>query len=193
VSRRSGAAPAALVSAALVVAAACSSGGGGADDDGATLGSTAAPTEITAPDVPSESPSGTGVVVVGRGTSSFAVTGCQLESEAATDGTTTLVLVTGEGTTAGGIPFEVQVQRTSTSTAVETFTDTVTYTDTARILQVQRFEVGGEISDLRQPDTRSTLLRVRPGGVSASGLAGPPGSEAGDDGIVGLAIDATCA
>ena len=61
------------------------------------------------------------------------------------------------------------------STVAETFTDTITYSDTARILQVQRSEVGGEVSDLRDPDARSTLLRVRPDGLSAAGLAGPPG------------------
>ena len=112
-----------------------------------------------------------------------------------TDGdATTLLVVTGAGTTASGVPFQIEVQRFAADSAVaETFTDTITYSDTARILQAQRSEVAGEVSDLRDPDARGTLLRVRPDGLSAAGLAGPPGT-GGDStkGIVGFAIDATC-
>jgi hypothetical protein len=180
------------VLAALVLVAACSGGGDGDDDDGASLGVTSEPTEVTAPPIPSASPPGTGVVVVGGGTSSFAVTECQLEPGTAADAAF-LVRVTGEGTTGSGVPFHVEVQRFATGDAVETFTDTITYTDTARILQVQRFEVAGEVSDLRDPDARGTLLRVRPDGLSAAGVAGPPGAVAGEDeGLVGLSLDATC-
>lgn len=179
--------------AALVVVAGCS-GGGDEDDDGASLGETVPPTDVTAPDVPAVSPAGTGVVVVGGTTSSFAVTECQLDPGAASGATSTLLLVVGEGTTGSGVPFLVEVQRSSTDTSVETFTDTVSYTDTARILQVQRFEVNGEVTDLRDPDARGTLLRVRPDGLSATGLAGPPGTGGKYlEGIVGLALDANCA
>jgi hypothetical protein len=102
--------------------------------------------------------------------------------------------VTGAGTTANGIPFQIEVRRfANDSDVAETFTDTITYSDTARILQLQRYEVDGEVSDLRDPDARGTLLRVRPDGVSATGLAGPPGSGGEDtEGIVGLAVDVTC-
>jgi len=179
------------VLAIFVVVAGCS-GGGDEDDDGASLGVTAPPTEVTAPDVPAPSPAGTGVVGVGGTPSSFAVTECRLQPDAAASGTSTLLLVMGEGTTGSGVPFRIEVQRFATSTAVQTFTDTVTYTDTARILQLQRFEVAGEVTDLRDPVVRSTLLRVRPDGVSATGLAGPPGAVAEDEGTVGLALDATC-
>ena len=183
--------PVALLVIALVVAA-CSGSDDG--DDGESLGDTVAPTEVTAPDIPAASPAGTGVVVVGGTSSSFAVTRCELEPGVAEGATTTLLVVTGAGTTGGGIPFEVEVQRIATGTAAaETFTDTVTYSDTARILQLQRFEVDGEVSDLRDPSARGTLLRVRPDGVSAAGLAGPPGTGGQfDEGIVGLALDATC-
>jgi hypothetical protein len=177
-----------LVAVALV--AGCSDDGGG-DDDGATLGDTAPPTSVTAPEAPAASPAGSGIVVIGGSQSPFTVTECQLEPA---DDPTTLVLVTGAGTTGTGVPFQVEVKRLATSTAAaETFTDTITYTDTARILQLQRFEVEGEVSDLRDPSARGTLLRVRPGGLSASGLAGPPGTGATfDEGIVGMALDATC-
>ena len=180
------------VATAAAMVTGCSDGGG--DDDGASLGDTSAPTKVTAPEVPAPSPAGTGVVVVGRTTSSFAVIECRLApSDETESASTTLLLVTGEGTTGAGVPFQVEVQRFATSTSVETFTDTVSYSDTARILQVQRFEVAGEVTDLRDPDARGTLLHVRPDGLSAAGIAGPPGAVAGEDeGLVGLALDATC-
>jgi hypothetical protein len=86
------------------------------------------------------------------------------------------------------------VQRFAATGEVDTFTDTITYTDSAKILQALRFEVAGEITDPRDPDARGVLLRTRPDGVSAAAVAGPPGS-AGEDleGLVGLAVDATCA
>jgi hypothetical protein len=172
----------------LAAVAACSGSGDGDGDDGASLGVTAEPTEVTAPDIPPASPPGTGVVVIGGASSSFAVTECQLDP-----GATFLLRVTGEGTTGSGVPFQVEVQRFATATEVQTFTDTISYTDTARILQVQRFEVAGEVTDLREPDASGTLLRVRPDGLSAAGVAGPPGAVADEDeGIVGLALDATC-
>jgi hypothetical protein len=176
---------------ALVLGAGCS-GGDDADDDGASLGDTAPPTAVTAPAIPAPSPTGTGVVVIGGATSEFSVTECELEP--ADPDATTLLVVTGAGTTASGVPFQVEVQRFAADTeAAATFTDTITYSDTARILQLQRFEVAGEVSDLRDPDARSTLLRVRPDGLSAAGLAGPPGTGAEfDEGIVGFAIDASC-
>ena len=37
-----------------------------------------------------------------------------------------------------------------------------------------------------------SMVRIREGGLSAAGLAGPPGSAAGAEGTVGFAIDATC-
>ena len=179
-----------LAALASLLLAACSSGGD-EDDHGASLGDTQPPTGITAPDAPAPSPTGTGVVLVGGAPSSFAVSACQLEP---TTGSGPLVLVTGEGTTGRGDPFQVEVQRFATATAAAaTFTDTITFTDTARILQLQRFEVAGQVTDLCDPEARSTLLRVRPDGVSASGLAGPPGIGGEDDeGITGLALDVTC-
>jgi hypothetical protein len=49
------------------------------------------------------------------------------------------------------------------------------------------------VSDLRDPSASGTLLRIRPDGLSAAGLAGPPGTGADfDEGIVGLALDASC-
>jgi hypothetical protein len=182
-----------ILLAALLLAAACSGDDGDGGDAGPSVGVTSEPTEVTAPDVPPASRPGTGVVVVGGATSSFAVTECRLEPDPAATGPSILLTVTGEGTTGSGVAFQVAVQRVTTDTGVETFTDTVSYRDTARILQIQRFEVAGEVTDLRDPDARGTLLRIRPDGVSATGVAGLPGGTAEDEGNVGLALDATCA
>lgn len=165
----------------------------GAEDDGATLGTTAVPAPVTIPAPPSPSAAGSGVVVVGGTTSSFAVTACRLEPDpAAPEAARALVELTGAGTTASGVAFTVEVQRFATGSEVVTYTDTVTYTDSARILQAQRIEVNGQVSDLRDPKASSPLLRTRSGGVAAAGLAGAPGDGPDDDGVVGVAVDATC-
>jgi hypothetical protein len=173
-----------------IVVASCSDGDGG--DDGADLGTTSSIGAPSAPQVPTVSPAGTGVVVIGeRGTgSSFSVTECSLEPAEGEAGQ--LLHARGAGTTGSGVPFEIEVLRTSTSGAAETFTDLITYADTARILQVQRFETAGEVSDLRDPDARGTLLRTREGGLSAVGIAGPPGTDDEGPGLVGFALDLTC-
>ena len=186
----------ALVVATLLVAtllvASCY-GDEAADDDGASLGVTEPPTSVIAPPLPAPSPIGTGVVVIGGSSSSFAVTGCRLAADPAElEGAQTLVLLTGSGSTAGGVAFDLEIKRFATGTDVRTFTDTVAYTDTARILQAQRIEVNGQVQDLRDPDASTSMVRIREGGLSAGGLAGPPGSAAGAEGTVGFAIDATC-
>lgn len=176
---------------ALAVAGACSGDDDG--DDGATLGSTAELTTPTLPEVPPASPTGTGVLVVGGSTSSFSVSECQLEPDpAAPAGARAIVELAGAGTTRSGVAFTVEVQRFATGTDVVTYTDTITYTDSGRILQAQRIEVNGLVTDLRDEDATTPLLRTRADGVSAVGLAGPPGEAAGGEGLVGLALDATC-
>ena len=187
--------PSSLRYAALLVVvaglAACTDGG--EDDDDADIGSTSSLAPAVAPDLPAPSPAGTGVVLIGGSSATFAITECELEGTDGDGTTTELLRVTGEGTTSSDVPFEVEAVRSSTGGAVETFTDTISYSDTGRILQVQRVEVAGEVTDLRDPSARGTLLRVRPGGVAATGIAGPPGTVAdGDAGLVGLAFDASC-
>lgn len=172
----------------VVAAAACSDDDGG--EDGADLGTTSSIAPPVAPAVPSASPAGTGVVVIGELASPFDVTACDLEAEGTTG---ELLHLTGTGTRANGVPFAVDVVRSGSDQASAAFTDLLTYTDTARILQVQRSEVGGEVTDLRDPGARGTLLRVRADGVSATGIAGPPGTAAPEGpGLVGFALDATC-
>ncbi|MET0728994.1 MAG: hypothetical protein ABWZ76_11925 [Acidimicrobiales bacterium] len=182
----------ALALSVAVLAPACSADDD-ADDD-ATLGDTAAPTPPTVPEALPPSPTGTGVVVVGGSTSSFAVVECRLEPDPAEpEAARALVSLEGAGTTGSGAAFTVELQRFATGlNDVVTYTDTVTYTDSARILQAQRIEVGGQVTDLRDADAASPLVRTRDDGLSAAGLAGAPGDGPDDEGIIGLALDASC-
>lgn len=183
--------------AAVLLAAACSSGSDGSDGAAPpATGGDGTGTSIerpTLPDVPGESPPGTGVIVVGGTTSSFAVTACRLEPDPAEpEGARALVAVSGAGTTGSGVAFTVELQRFATGTDVVTYTDTVTYSDSARILQAQRIEVRGQVTDLRDPRASTSLVRTRVGGVTAAGLASGPGDGLDDGGLIGLALDATC-
>lgn len=151
---------------------------------------------IDRPDVPAlpyPSPAGTGVVVVGGTASSFAVTSCRLEPDPTEpEAARALATLTGAGTTGSGVAFTIELQRFAAGSQVVTFTDTVTYADAGRILQAQRIEVGGQVTDLRDPDATTPLVRLRPGGVTAAGLASGPGEGSDDGGLIGLALDATC-
>ncbi|MFL6205662.1 MAG: hypothetical protein ACJ739_09960 [Acidimicrobiales bacterium] len=174
---------------ALAVGA-CTGDDGG--DDGAGLGTTSSIGPPVAPPVPAASPPGTGVVLIGELSSTFQVTSCDLEPDPAA-ATGELLRLEGSGSRSNGVPFTVEVVRSASDEAAEAFTDLITYTDSARILQVQRSEVAGEVSDLRDPGARGTLLRVRPHGVSATGIGGPPGTAAPEGpGLVGVALDASC-
>jgi hypothetical protein len=175
----------------LAVSAGCGDDGADVDDEG--LGPPASPTPQTAPPAPDVSEPGTGSVAVGGAVATFEVTDCRTEADPdEPEAAQTLVAVTGAGTTDSGVDFTVEIARFATGTDVRTFTDSITYSDPARILQAQRIEVAGEVTDLRDEGATSALLTVRPDGVSGRGLAGPPGSTAADEGITGIAVDATC-
>ena len=179
---------------AVALAAACSSGSDGAEAPKAGGDGTASTIErAVVPDVPGASPAGTGVIVVGGATSSFAVTACRLDPDpAAPPAARALVTLTGAGTTGSGVAFTIELQRFAAGTSVVTYTDTVTFSDPGRILQAQRIEVSGQVTDLRDPTASTPLVRTRPGGVTASGLASAPGDGPDDGGLIGLALDATC-
>jgi hypothetical protein len=175
----------------VLLLTACSS------DDDASPADAPATSEVgppTAPAVPAAGAPGTGTIVVGGTASAFDVTSCLLEPDPADPAAArALLAATGAGTTARGDAFTVEVQRFATTLGeVTTYTDTITYEDPARILQAQRIEVGGQVTDLRDPSATSALLRPRPDGVSGAGLAGAPGDDADDEGVVGLAVDVTC-
>lgn len=182
-----------LAAAALIVAGACSSSSDGDEDAAGPEPTVASDSGATVPDIPRPAPAGTGVVVVGGATSSFGVTACRLEPDPAQPaGARALLELDGAGTTGSGVPFTIEVQRFATGTDVVTYTDTITYTDAGRILQAQRVEVSGQVTDLRDPRAATALLRPRDGGVSGAGLAGGPGDAADDEGLIGIALDASC-
>ncbi len=188
----------------LVVAlgtAGCSEGGSGAgsatggapggDSASAGPGSTAG-VPATLPAQPS-SAAGSGTIRLGASTAEFSVTACvPTPDESQPEAARTLFALDGAGSTPAGVAFTVSVRRFRTGREVATFTDTVSYADGARILQAQRIEVAGQSTDLRDPRAAGSLLRLRPAGVSASGVAGPPGSGAGEEGLVALSLDASC-
>lgn len=188
--RRAGA-----VVAALLLTVACSS-----DRSDAALDAPSGPDDtstVAAPEIPEVPPSGdpgTGTVVLGGAVAPFTVSSCRLEADPSQPAAArALVELTGKGTTAQGTGFTVELSRFATTVNdVVTYTDNVSYTDSARILQAQRIEVGGQVTDLRDADAATPLIRTRPDGVSAAGLAGAPGDGPDDEGIIGLALNATC-
>ena len=143
-----------LVARAAPVAA-CS-GGGGDDDDGASWATPPPPTKVTAPALPATPASGTGVG--GRRGHDEPVLRHRVPARARRPrATPTLLSVTGAGTTANGVPFKVEVKRFATDSEVARPSRTRSATPTPpAILQVQRIEVDGEVSDLRDPDARGT-------------------------------------
>lgn len=181
----------ACVAAGLVLVGACASEDGAAPADATATSALAAP---SAPPPPAAGEPGTGTVVIGGTASAFEVTTCRLEPDPAEpEAARALLTVTGSGTTPRGEAFTVEVRRFATTLGeVTTFTDTISYQDPARILQAQRIEVGGQVTDLRDPSATNALLRPRADGVSGAGLAGAPGDDADDEGVVGIAVDATC-
>lgn len=179
----------------VLLLVACSSGDGGEDGSGAstdpsltTTSAPAAPEPLTATDP------GTGAVSIGGTVSSFEVTRCEPEGDPSQpEAARPLFRLAGSGTTTEGEAFTIDVLRFVTGTEFKTFTDTITYAAGSQVLQAQRVEVNGEVTDPRDPDATSALLRVRDDGVSAQGIAGLPGSQAGAADLVGLALEATCA
>lgn len=184
----------AVVTVVLGVAA-CSGDGdsGSPTDTGDGPSVTEERSEVQAPEVPPAPPAGAGVLVLGE-QHRFDVTSCRLEpDESEPAGARTLLAASGAGTAASGVEFTVEVQRFVTGADVLTYTDTITYEDGARILQAQRVEVAGQVTDLRAPDASSPLVHPRDDGLFASGIAGPPGGSPDEaEGYVGIALSLTC-
>jgi hypothetical protein len=176
--------PGALVAGLLLAGAAACGDDGSVDDEGALTPGELAP--VTVPPPLEEAPQGRGMLSIGGLLREFEVEVC----EAPADGSE--LLVRGEGRTDTDIPFVVEVQQVVAGDDPSTTSELVTYEDTARILHAQRAEVTGTFTDLRVPDADGPLLRLRDSGVSGRGIAGPPGSREGEEGLVGIAVDVTC-
>jgi hypothetical protein len=177
--------PVLVVSLAALLFAACGDDGPEAEEEEVppTAGELA---PVTVPPAPDSAPDGTGVLSIGGIRRDFDIGTCR---RAANDPE---LVIRGEGRTDSGIPFTVEVQRFVSGDDPVTITDLVSYEDTARILQAQRVEVEDVITDLRDPRAGEPLLELRRGGLSGAGIAGPPGTRDGDEGLVGIALDITC-
>lgn len=124
---------------------------------------------------------------------------CTLDLDAQPDGQVpaTLVSIEAAGATDAGVPVAVDVKRFRSAGAATTITDTITVLEgteevPVRVLVAQRFEVGGLVTDGRDPDARDPLLRITQGTVVARGVFAPPGAFAGEPGAVEGALTATC-
>jgi hypothetical protein len=182
---------AALVVAALALAGAagaCSDDGGGDGEGGAST--TGAADGAAGSTLPESSP-GRGAISLGGVVIELTVTACAPAPGATTGtgATEPIFDLTAEGEARDGVPATVRVQRYETEAEVKTFSDTVTYQDTARVYQAQRTDSGGTVIDLRDPDATTALLQIDGARVVARGVAGPPGD---DETRIDLLLDATC-
>lgn len=187
-----------------VIAAGCSSSG---DDDGVGASSGATSTEpvvvvgpepLTATvDPPTD---GMARVVMGAALDvTLEVETCERDPGATPDGEVPAerITVVARGASADGTPVVLDMRRFVSQGAAPTITDTVTVLEGTedspeRVLQAQRFEVGGTVTDLRDPDADDSLVRVTDAAVTATGVYAPPGGVAGDAGLVEGAVAVTC-
>lgn len=108
-----------------------------------------------------------------------------------------LVAVRAEGETTDGTPVLLDITRFRSEGAATTITDNVTVLEGSEDAPVsfvvaQRFEVGGQVTDGRDPDAREPLLRITGDVIRARGIFAPPGAFAGDPGAVEGAVAVAC-
>jgi hypothetical protein len=191
--------------AGVLVLAGC---GGGGDP------SSSAGTSSTSPDLAFEAPQPASVAALDTPTPGMAravlgavvdieleVEGCEVDLDALPDGEVPAerirVLATGEAT--DGAPVKLEVLRLASAGASATITDTVRVTEgpddaPTRVLEAQRFEVKGLVTDPRDPDASGPLLTTTGGSViEASGVFAPPGAFAADGGLVAGLVAIACA
>lgn len=105
--------------------------------------------------------------------------------------------IVASGERSDGTEVVLDLRRFASAGAAPTITDTITLIEGPesspdRVLVAQRFEVGGVVTDLRDPDADDPLLRVTERTVEASGVFAPPGGSIGNSGLVAGAVAATC-
>lgn len=190
---------------AVAAVGACGDDGSGADsgDDAAAISTTTNasidPAPLTVGELGSPT-AGSALVAIGSdGPFTLEVTSCaiDLSAEPEAEVPSTLVAIQASGATADGTPLLLDVKRFRSAGAATTITDTVTLLEgteeaPVRALVAQRFEVGGQVTDGRDPDADDPLLRIAGGVVSADGVFAPPGAFAGEPGAVIGAIAAAC-
>lgn len=125
---------------------------------------------------------------------------CTIDPAAASeDGTPAeLVVVDAAGTGEDGRAVELAIRRFRTVGVEATITDTITVVvgdpDSPEVAVVaQRFEVGGRVTDPRDPGQDDPLLTVTGDRIEAQGRFGPPGAFADDGGLLEGVVVARCA
>lgn len=107
------------------------------------------------------------------------------------------VRVRATGARPDGVPVTVDATRFRSQGAAPTITDTITVlvgteATPERVVQAQRFEIDGQVTDPRDADADDPLLRIAGQRVEARGLFAPPGSFADDGGLVEAALAVAC-
>lgn len=107
------------------------------------------------------------------------------------------VTVVARGESDDGRALTVDIRRFRSEGASPTITDTIRVVlgpedAPERVLEAQRFEVDGLVTDPRDPDADDPLLRVTDGRVDGAGVFAPPGSFADDGGLVQGAVSVAC-
>lgn len=192
--------------AAVLVLAGCSGG----DGDGS---SSAGPTSSTSPAVSFEAPEAAAVpdlppaaagrarVVLGSSLDvELTVERCRIDLGARPQGQVPAerVSVRASGEAGDGTPVVLEVLRLASAGASPTITDTVRVTEgpadaPTRALEAQRFEVGGLVTDPRDPAADDPLLVAAGNSIEATGVFAPPGAFAADGGLVAGVLSVACA
>lgn len=183
-----------------VVVAACSSSGSSSSPTSSFFVDGPPAVETAARSVP-DAADDAAIVVLGTGIDEeLAITQCTRGSLGALDGsgaTEVLLNLVARGTKGDDIPVTITVRRFAAPGEVLTITDTVTYAEgpddaPTLVLQAQRFEVSGAVTDARDPAAVGALVSDDGDLVTVDGIFGPPGAFAGDAGLVGGSIAARC-
>lgn len=180
--------------------AACSSEDGGSTASTTTTAAAVAAEPLATTDLGSPV-AGTARVVLGSSLDvTLEIAECRLDLDAQPAGQVPaeLVGIEATGATADGTPVLLDVKRFRSAGAATTITDTVTVLEgteesPVRVVVAQRFEVGGQVTDGRDPDADDPLLRVTQAAITATGVFAPPGAFAGDAGAVEGAVAIACA
>ena len=186
-----------------MVLLACSSGSGGSEAapaDSSPAQAYEEPEPAAVDEIGAVDP-GTARVVLGSVLdATLQVTSCELDPGAEPQGEIPAerLVLRAEGQGSDGAPILLEVLRLASQGASSTITDTVLVTEgpedaPTRILEAQRFEVGGLVTDPRDPVADEPLLRVTGQEVAAAGVFAPPGAFAVDGGLVEGLVAASCA
>ena len=192
--------------AGVLVLAGCTAGSGNGSDGPASSTSTSPDVSFEAPqpavvdDLGAPEPGRARAVLGSVLDVELTVEGCRIDLGAMPDGQVPAerIRVQAAGKRSDGTPVTLEVLRLASAGASPTITDTVRVTEGAsdapdRVLEAQRFEVGGLVTDPRDPEADEPLLVTSGPNVDASGVFAPPGAFAADGGLVAGLVSISCA